>query len=231
MLDKGRCPGDGDGFRSGVNGAGAAAAAGDEAERAGKRAERPLPSTLRCLSVALLILENLLGQFYVAFGTPRSGVVHEDRLSEAGGLGQANTAGNYGMKNFVLEEVPEVVRDLARQIGPFVVHREKDSLNLELMRERVAHLIDGIHELGYPFKRKELALDGDQHGLGRDEGIQREEIEGWGAVDKNVIVARPDLVENLLQPVLPIRQIDQFKVRGDEIFVSGNDIQPFALGL
>src|SRR5437867_1196499 len=47
-----------------------AAAAGSEATgwpRPGRSAERPLPSALRCLSLALLICKNLLGKSDIAF--------------------------------------------------------------------------------------------------------------------------------------------------------------------
>src|ERR1700719_3725808 len=49
--------------------------------RAGRRAERPLSNTLRCSSVPLVILENLLREPDVALGRPGPGIVHKDRFS------------------------------------------------------------------------------------------------------------------------------------------------------
>src|SRR5690242_11231044 len=51
--------------------------------RAGMRALMPLPSALRVSG--LFMVEDLFGEFDVAFGAPRTGVVSEDRLAETGG--------------------------------------------------------------------------------------------------------------------------------------------------
>src|SRR5258706_14829944 len=59
-------------------GAAAAAVLGDTdagSGRPGSSARRPLPSALRCLSIALLILEDLLCEFDVAFGLSTAWVV------------------------------------------------------------------------------------------------------------------------------------------------------------
>src|SRR5438477_12356296 len=59
----------------------AAAAVPDDTDagsgRPGSSAERPLPSALRCLSIALPILEDLLAEFDVAFGASRASIVHQ----------------------------------------------------------------------------------------------------------------------------------------------------------
>src|ERR1700722_12118183 len=154
MLDRGR--------REGAeaclsSGAGATTAEGD---LPGRRAERPLPSTLRCLS--LLILHNLLCKLDIAFCASRARVVHEYRLAVAGCLRQANAPRNYGGQDLVVKEIPEVVRNLSRQIRSLIVHCEQNSLYFEGMRECFADLVDGVHELGDSFQSEELALDRDK---------------------------------------------------------------------
>ena len=63
----------------------------------------------------------------------------------AGGLRQTDTAWNDGPKNLVLEEFPQIVRNLSGQIGPIVVHGEENSLDLQRMMESVADSVKGVH--------------------------------------------------------------------------------------
>src|SRR5579859_3349336 len=92
--------------------AGAAAAAvaspddaGDTGRgRPGSSAERPLPSALRCFSIALLILEDLLGEFDVAFGASRAWIVHQDWFTKAGGFSETDTARDHCRKYFIIKE-------------------------------------------------------------------------------------------------------------------------------
>src|ERR1700733_14841806 len=95
MLDKGRRAGTWSGRDT----------ASPEGERPGRRAERPLPSTLRCLS--LLILHNLLRKLDIAFRASRTWVVHEYRLAVTGSLSEANAAGNHSGKHLIVEKIPQ----------------------------------------------------------------------------------------------------------------------------
>src|ERR1700728_205810 len=194
MLDKGSRAGVAAGFSS----AGADAATGDDAERPGRSAERPLPSTLRCLSVPLFILQNRLRELDIALRASRAGVVHEDRLAVAGRLRQANAAGNYGGQYLVMKEVFEVVRNLPCQVGSLVVHGEQNSLDFEGMRECFADLVDGVHELGNPLQCKKLTLNWDQDRLGCDERVQRQQVEGGRAIDQDVVVTGFDVAQDFL---------------------------------
>src|SRR6185369_12076304 len=82
IRPRGRDPGFPD---KGVADAGAVAAAVAPGwARPGRRADRPLPRTLRCLSLALFISQNLLRQFDIALGSPRTRVIHQNRLAVAG---------------------------------------------------------------------------------------------------------------------------------------------------
>src|SRR5689334_22665944 len=90
------------------SGAGATAGAGAEALASevglgGSRAERPLPSGLRVLSLPLLIFEDFLGQFDVAFGPARTGIVHQDGLAVAGRFGEPNTSWDDRLQNLLAE--------------------------------------------------------------------------------------------------------------------------------
>src|SRR6185295_96670 len=90
--------------------AGAAAAAVGAAGwlRPGRRADRPLPSALRCLSLALLICKNLLGQSDIAFCTAGPGIVHQNGLAITRSLREANAAWYYGRKDLIVEEFSQI---------------------------------------------------------------------------------------------------------------------------
>src|ERR1700690_2370645 len=98
--------------------------------RVGRSAPLPLPSALRGCS-DLLMVENLFGEFDVAFRPLGSGVVGEDGFAETGRFGQADAAGDDGAENFVLEELPEVGGHLPGEVGSVVIHGEEDSFDGE----------------------------------------------------------------------------------------------------
>src|SRR5208283_3005957 len=158
--------------------------------RVGSRAPRPLPSALRGFSV-LFMVEDLFGQPDVAFGALGAGVVSKNGFAETGGLGQANTAGNYSCEDLVIEKLSEIGRDLTGQVGTIVIHGEKYALYLQWMLEGIANSLDGIHKLRNTFQREEFALDGNQHGIRCNEGIKSQEIEGGRAInqDETILVA------------------------------------------
>src|ERR1035437_2990541 len=99
------------------------------------------------------------------------------------------------------------------------------------MRERLPDLVDGIHELRDALQGKKLALDGNKDGLGRDQCIEGQEVEGGGAINQNVIVPGFEVAENFLQAVLAVREIHKFQVRRDKVLVGRDDLEALALGL
>src|SRR6185295_2392399 len=141
--------------------AGAAAAAVGAAGwlRPGRRADRPLPSALRCLSLALLICKNLLGQSDVAFRASRTGVIHQNGLAVAWRFSEANATRYDGCKYLIFKEFPQIVGHLARKVCAFVIHGQKDTLDLERPGEGFLDTLNRINELRDPFKGEEFALD------------------------------------------------------------------------
>src|SRR5258707_15696056 len=98
--------------------------------RVGRRAESPLPNALRGLSGALFMGQDLLCQLNVALGAARAQVIRKNRLAETGCLSKANTPRNYGLKDALLKELPEILFHLASEIHSLVVHRQQYALNL-----------------------------------------------------------------------------------------------------
>src|SRR4051812_1707886 len=87
--------------------AGAACAAGTAGVwmRVGRRAPIPLPSALRGCS-GLFMVEDLFGEFDVAFRPLGSGVISQNRFAETRRLGQPHASRNDSAKDFIFEEVP-----------------------------------------------------------------------------------------------------------------------------
>jgi hypothetical protein len=92
----------------------------------------------------------------------------------AGRFRETDVSRNHGLENVIPEEFAKVGGNLASQVGPVVVHGEKDAFRLQRMRKRLANPLNRIHQLRHPFQREELALNWNQHRIGGDQGIQCE---------------------------------------------------------
>src|ERR1035438_1181530 len=130
--------------------------------RVGKSAPIPLPSALRGGS-DLLMVEDLFGEFDVAFRPLGSGVIGQDGFAETGRFGQAYAARDDGPEDLVLEELAKVGGHLAGEVGPVVVHSEEDAFDGEGVLEAVANPVDGVHEFGDAFQGEEFALRSEEH--------------------------------------------------------------------
>src|SRR5580700_787584 len=127
----------------------------------GRRAERPLPKALRCLSGALFMGQDLLCQLNIAFGAAGADVVRQNRLTETGGFRQANTAWNDGLEDVILEELAQVLFYLPGQISSIVVHSQQDALNFDSRTKGFTNLVEGAKKLRDAFKCEEFALHRD----------------------------------------------------------------------
>jgi hypothetical protein len=174
--------------------------------------------------------ENLLGEFDVAFRSSGADIVSENRFAVAGGLGEANAAGNHGFEDLAWEELPEILRDHASEVGAVIEHGEQDSLDAEVMTEGVADLVDGVHELGDPFESEELALDGDEHRVGGDQGIEGEQVEGGRAIDDDVVELSPNGLQDTAETGFAIVEVDEFDVGGDKVAIGGEEREALELG-
>src|SRR5580658_8138473 len=90
----------------------------------GKRAERPLPKALRCLSGTVLTSQDLLCQLNIGLRTTGSHVVYDDRFAIAGCFRQTNAARNNSFEHRFFKETAQIQLDLAGQVGSVVIHGE-----------------------------------------------------------------------------------------------------------
>lgn len=148
----------------------------------------------------------------------------------AGGFGEADVAGNDGVEDFVLEEFLEILGDLAGEVGAIVKHGEEDAFGSDVVLEGFLDAFDGVHELGNPLQGEEFALDGDEDGIGGDEGVEGEEVEGGGAIDEDISVLLANWGEAGLEAGLALGHLDEFDVDADEGAVGGEEVEAFAAG-
>ena len=79
--------------------------------------------------------------------------------------------------------------DLLAEVRALVVHRQQHAVDVERRVERGAHAAQRDDEVGEAFEREVLAVQRDEHGVGGDEGVEREQAERRRAVDEDVVEA------------------------------------------
>ena len=98
------------------------------------------------------------------------------------------------------------LRDLLPEVRALVVHRHQHAGDVERRVERGADAPQRGDEIGEPFEREVLAVERNQHGIGGDERVEREQAERRRRVDEDEVeaVARAES-SSVAQPALAIR--------------------------
>ena len=78
-------------------------------------------------------------------------------------------------------------------------------------------------EIGEPLEREVFAVERNQHGVGGDERVEREQAERRRRVDEDVVEAVAQRLEEMAQAPLAIGQRDELDFRAGEIAVGGNE--------
>ena len=89
---------------------------------------------------------------------------------------------------FSLKNAADVGRHLLPEIRALVEHRQQHAFDVERRVERGAHAAHRADEIGEPFEREVLAVQRNQHGVGGDERVERQQAERRRAVDEDVVV-------------------------------------------
>ena len=170
----------------------------DGSGASGISALRPLPSAGRLSIISRLRLairrayaarraSISLRERHVGRGAARLHVVQHAGHAVARRLAQPNVARNDRVEHLLLEELADVARHLLAEIRAFVVHRQQHAFDVERRIERAAHAAHRADELGEPFEREVLAVQRNQHGVGRDQRVQRQQAERRRTVDEDVV--------------------------------------------
>ncbi len=133
-------------------------------------------------------LDEFLRHCQVALGTSRLHVVQQDGLAEARGLREAHIPRDRGAEDLTPEEFLRLARHLFREVETRIEHREQHALDGETRIVVLLHEPHGVEQFREALERVVLALNGNQHRVGRGEHVQREQAERWRAVDQDELV-------------------------------------------
>src|SRR5207249_9037051 len=123
-------------------------------------------------------LRDLQSRLEVAHRTPGPGVVRHDRLAVARRLGDPDVTRDDRLKDLSPEVAAYVLLDEVGEAGPPVVHGQQHRGDLQYWIQVRLHQRDVARQRLYAFQRVVLALDRDQHLLGRDARVHGAQPEG-----------------------------------------------------
>src|SRR5262245_42755311 len=98
-------------------------------------------------------------------------------------LAKSHVSWDHGAEYLLLEELSDVARHLLAKIRSFVAHREQHALDVEQRIERGSNTTHCPDQISQTFQREILAMEGNEHRVGGDQGVQGQETERWRAVD------------------------------------------------
>ena len=127
-------------------------------------------------------------------------------------------------KTFSLKNCAHVARDLLPEVRALVVHRQQHAFDVERRVERGAHAAHRGDEIGEAFEREVLAVQRNQHGVGGDERVQREQAERRRAVDEDVVeVGRAAARATRRRRVSRVEQRHQLDLGAGQVAVGGDE--------
>ena len=132
---------------------------------------------------------------------------------------------------FSLKNCAHVGRDLLAEIRALVEHREQHAFDVERRVERGAHAAHRADEIGEPFEREVFAVQRNQHGVGGDERVQRQQAERRRTVDEDVVVVVAHRAKQRRAAALRARgSVHQFDLGAGEIAIGGDQLEPVDRG-
>ena len=152
-------------------------------------------------------------------------VIEHDGLAEGRRLAETNVAGNYRLINPVRENPPDLRRHLLGEVHSCVEHREQHSLDPEPGIEVILDQAYRADHLRHALKREVLALERDQHRIGRGERVDRQQSERRRTIDQDEVVGVADRSERSLESRLAGHHPDQLDLGAGQSLSPGHEIQ------
>ena len=112
------------------------------------------------------------------------------------------------------------------EIRPLVEHRQQHAFDVERRIEADADAAHRADEIGEAFEGEVLAVERNQHGIGGDECVQRQQPERRRAVDQDVVVALANAREKLADAFLAVRQRNELDLSAGQVLVRRDHIEP-----
>jgi len=158
-------------------------------------------------------------------------VVEYDWFSVAGCLREAYVPRNHRSEYLRAEEAPEVGGDLLGERGTIVIHSEQDALDGKCRVNRAAKAHQCVEQFGDALHGVILALNRHDDRVAGRERVNGKEIEGWRAIDENVVVVLANGLNEVFKLVFASFHADELDGGTDKIFVCRNEVQAGNLGL
>ncbi len=130
-----------------------------------------------------------------------------------------------GLKHLVPEEPLQVIPNLVGEICPLIVHGQKYPFDRQSRIVGATDSHERVEELGNAFQSKILALDGDENGVGSDERVEGEEIEGWGAVEDDIAKLVVNRLKLFREQVFTMVVVDKLNRRSNHVAVGGDEVK------
>src|SRR3989304_713904 len=190
------------------------------AVRSGMSAPRPLPRATFCMT------DDLLRKLKVALRAPGPDVIEERRFAVARRLAQRHVPVDDGCVHLVLEVLAHFIRHLFRKIVPAVIHGEKHAFYDESRIQVLFDKLDGVHESGQALERVILALNRDQHAVGRGQRVNGKQSERRRAVNEDVFIIIANALNRFLEYPLPGDHLDELYFNSHQVYPGGNHLKP-----
>ncbi len=169
--------------------------------------------------------DQLLRHRQVAFRAHRLHIVQQDRLAKTGRLGEAHVARDRNSEHLRAEILLRLVSHLLREIEPRVVHREQHAVDRERGIEVPLHEFDGIEELRETLERVVLALDRNQHAVGRRQHVECEEAERGWTIDHHVLILLAEIPQGPSHHRLARLLVDELDLGTDQVLRGRDDVE------
>src|SRR6266545_8100293 len=147
-------------------------------------------------------IENLLRQVAVGVRGLAARVVLQDRSALHRRLGVADRLLDPGLEHELAEVLLEDLDRLAGVQRTAIEHRRQDAHDRDVRVQVLADHRQRVLELDEPAQREVLALDRDDHMVGRDESVDGQQPERGWSVDEDVVVLGLHRDERLLERAL-----------------------------
>ena len=132
-------------------------------------------------------------------------VIDPNRLAVRRRLRDAHIAWDHRLEHLRAKMPAHVRRDEVAKIVALVVHRQHHPVQFEPRVQRPLHALDCAHQLGQALQRVELALQRHQYRIGRDEGVDCQQVQRRRTIDQRlVIVAQPAAYRAAQQEFAPL---------------------------
>src|SRR5260370_15731567 len=176
-------------------------------ELLGSNSRMSVPSPLP--SAFLGIGNDLLGELRVAFCALAMNVVKDDRFSEAWRFRKPHVERNYALEDLRSEESAQIGGNLAGKCRALIKHGKQDSFHFKAGVQGAPDAHQGIQQLRDAFKSQVFTLNGNKHGPGGHQRVQRKEIQSGRAIQDDVSIFIVQSLQRGLEQILAVLGIDE----------------------